>query len=135
MDSPSVENVISSIKRGRVFVSQSPSGPILGLKAYSKPWVFETGETVNAKPGEVLKTLVEAQDGDGATLRLITSQRVEEAILVNRKSFRRVRELRLERNHIFIRAELGWYADPYSVNLGEGDTVLALTNPIYFRTD
>lgn len=133
VDSPTVRNVISSIKQGRVFVSQSPSGPFLGLKAYTSSSVFETGGTVEAKPGDVLKTVVEARGGDGAILRLISSQGVEEAVPVKGESFRRVKETTLRHSCLFIRAELGWYADPFSVNLGEDDTVFALTNPVYFK--
>lgn len=133
VDSPTVWNVISSIKQGRVFVSQSPSGPFLGLKAYTGSSVFETGGTVEAKHGDVLKTVVEARGGDGAILRLISSQGVEEAVQVKGESFRRVKETPLRRSCLFIRAELGWYADPFSVNPGEDDTVFALTNPVYFK--
>ncbi|MEM3660829.1 MAG: hypothetical protein QXU11_10610 [Thermoproteota archaeon] len=41
--------MISSVKQGRVFISQSPSGPILELKAYSDSQVFETGDIVDMK--------------------------------------------------------------------------------------
>jgi hypothetical protein len=133
VDSPSVRSILRSIKRGRVSISQSPSGPFLELKAYGEPGVFATGDVVNAKHGDVLKTVVEAQGGDGATLRLITSQGVEETTRISEKSFRCLKEIVLKRGCRFIRAELGRYSDPYSVNLGEEDTVFALTNPIYFN--
>ncbi|MBO3755002.1 MAG: CehA/McbA family metallohydrolase [Candidatus Brockarchaeota archaeon] len=131
VDSPTVENVISSIKHGRVFISQSPSGPLLELKAYYDSQVFETGGIVDANHGEELKIIVEAQGGEGATLRLITSQGVEETIRVNGKAFKHVKKLSVKQGYMFARAELGWYADPCSVNLGEDDTVFALTNPVY----
>ncbi|MEM3660828.1 MAG: hypothetical protein QXU11_10605 [Thermoproteota archaeon] len=66
-------------------------------------------------------------------LRLITSQGVEETIRVNGKVFKHVKELRLKQGCMFARAELGWFADPCSVNLGEDDMVFALTNPVYFK--
>lgn len=133
VDSPTVENVIRSIKQGSVFISQSPSGPLLELKAYAGPRVFETGGIVEVKHGDVLKTAVEAQGGDGATLRLMSSRGVEEAIPVNGKSFRHVKEFSVKHGCLFIRAELGRYADPYSVNLGEDDIVFSLTNPVYLK--
>ncbi|MEM3957758.1 MAG: CehA/McbA family metallohydrolase [Thermoproteota archaeon] len=133
VDSPSVRDVISSVKQGRVFISQSPSGPILELKAYSDSQVFETGDIVDMNHEEGLKIMVEAQGGEDATLRLITSQGVEETIRVNGKVFKHVKELRLKQGCMFARAELGWFADPCSVNLGEDDMVFALTNPVYFK--
>jgi hypothetical protein len=134
VDSASVGNVLSSIKSGRVSISQSASGPFLELKAYGEHGVLITGDVADAKHEEMVKTVVEVQGGDGATLRLITSQGVEEAIRVSGKSFTHVKELGLKRGCRFIRAELGWYSDPYSVNLGEEDALFALTNPVYFRT-
>lgn len=130
---PSMKNVIHSIKKGRVFVSQSPSSPLLEFKAYSGFQTFEIGDAVDASCGEELKIMVEVQGSEGATLRLITSQGVEETARVDGKVFKHVKKLRVKQSHMFIRAELGWYVDPYSVNLGENDTIFALTNPIYFK--
>jgi len=103
------------------------------LKAYSGPRVFETGDVVNVNGEEEVEITAEAQDGEGAVLRLITSQGVEETIRIDGKAFKHVKKLRVKQNCMFIRAELGWYSDPYSVKLGEDDTVFALTNPVYFK--
>lgn len=81
-----------------------------------------------------MKILVEVKGGDGALLRLVTSQGVEEAVMVNGESFRHGKELRLKQGLMFIRAELGQYADPYSTDRSQEDTVLALTNPVYSKT-
>jgi len=133
VNSLSIRSVLSSVKQGRVFISHSLNGPLLELKAYSGPRVFETGDVVNVNGEEEMEITAEAQDGEGAVLRLITSQGVEETIRIDGKAFKHVKKLRVKQNCMFIRAELGWYSDPYSVKLGEDDTVFALTNPVYFK--
>jgi len=111
----SVRGVLEGIRKGRVIVTENPSGPFLTLKA--------------PKPGS-LKVYVKAQGAEGLVLRLVSQGELVEKDVIDSRRFFKVYRLRLPRDGGYIRAEL---VDPEGLvdELHHPDVIVkALTSPL-----
>ncbi|WP_052699736.1 CehA/McbA family metallohydrolase [Martelella endophytica] len=105
--------VVEAIRRGRVFITESPDGPHLELEADGQPM----GGVVAASKGVVLNVLTEGAKGDG--LHLVSDRGLLATLPVG--SGRWQAEMRLPSGLLYVRAEIR-----------RGKAVRALSNPIYF---
>jgi hypothetical protein len=123
------ENMLAAIRRGNVFISQNPRGPQLHLSADAVGdggYGAIAGDTVRAKPGEPLALRVRGQGAAGRRLWLLTDGEILKILPAERKDFSHDFSIDAAPGR-FVRAELREYRGA----LEQGESVLAMTNPIY----
>lgn len=128
VDELSEEGLLRGLRAQRVFVSESPSGPRVFLKALQGGREYTLGDTVDAGP---LDLVVRVEGAEGQTLRLVAGGEVVAHREVDSEVFEGKFSLLL--GSPYVRAELLREAadveDPYHME----NIVSALTAPIYLK--
>lgn len=123
------ENVLEAIRQGHIFISQNPRGPQLHLTADADGdgrYEAIVGGTVQAKPGGPLAMRVRGQGAAGRRLWLLADGEILSILSAEREDFSHDFTIEAAPGR-FVRAELREYRG----GLEQGESVLAMTNPIY----
>ncbi len=124
----SEENLLEAIRRQRVFVSESPSGPKLILKALANGREYWTGDTVGQSDFELL---VRVEGAQGQTLRLIAGGEVVYHEHIDASLYERGLKLRVQAPYVRgeVLREVSDVEDPYHME----NIISSLSNPIYVK--
>ena len=123
------ENVLAAIRQGHIFISEKPSGPQLHLTADADGegrYEAITGDTVPAKQGGPLALRVRCQGAAGRRLWLLADGEILSILSAEREDYSHDFSIEAAPGR-FVRAELREYRGA----LEQGESVLAMTNPIY----
>lgn len=122
-------SLLDAVERGRIFISESPNGPFLELRADAdRDGVFETlpGDVIAPGFQKPVKFRVKYRGPDGKHLRFFTRKACVLDLVAEREEYDFEFELPLDGND-YLRCEArGFRGRPE-----RGEVVLALTNPIY----
>jgi hypothetical protein len=123
------ENVLEAIRQGHIFISQNPRGPQLHLGADADGdgrYEAIVGDTVHAKQGQPLALRVRGQGAAGRRLWLLADGEIVSILSAEREDFSHDFSVEAAPGR-FVRAELREHRG----SLEAGESVLAMTNPIY----
>jgi len=139
-DTPTFEGVIKAIKAGRAFVSSTPNGPHISLRAYltGSSHSYTIGDTIRTSKSSSITVYLKAEllpDSfdmcSEPIARVITSEGVIEAIEIRGGGLENRISIEPLRGHKYVRVEIGCYSDPFSLEPASVKAYLAITNPIY----
>ncbi|MCS7111065.1 MAG: CehA/McbA family metallohydrolase [Ignisphaera sp.] len=138
VDRPTVEDVLDSIRRGRVFLSKTPNTWRIDMAIYSGNKLCNIGDRIDNVNKE-LKVLVDVEvDKDiidrymgEVMLRIITAKEIAKLYSIRTRSFKFTDRLTVDDDTKFVRVEIGRYTDPHSLEHSAVVELLALSNPIY----
>ena len=122
--------VLDAVERGRVFISEMPTGPFIELRADADgDGVFEAlpGDVISAKDGALLRFQIKYRGPDGKRLRFFSRRGLVHEITPDTEQFDHAFELRVEPDD-YVRCEVRGYRGRPE----RGEVVHALTNPIYW---
>lgn len=128
VDKLSEEGLLDGLRKQRVFVSESPSGPRITLEAHADGKHYPLGGIVNSKE---VKLRLRAEGGRGQSYRVISGGEVVASGVLDSDVFEKVFQIHL--SSPYVRAELVREAqaidDPYHME----NIISALTAPIYLK--
>jgi hypothetical protein len=134
-DNFTIEGILQGIKEGKTFISRYPSGPTLDIKIYQNGKQYIIGDRIKGGKASIVlyveidsNTLSRYSD---VVLRLISYNNILKAFSIKEKLTRYEEIVDIDSRLKFIRAEIGCYKDPYSLEPNKVDELLALGNPIY----
>ncbi|MEX1254543.1 MAG: CehA/McbA family metallohydrolase [Dehalococcoidia bacterium] len=123
-------SVLDAVERGRVFVSEAPTGPFIELRADGDgDGVFETlpGDVISPRPSEPVRFHVRYRGPEGVHLRLFNRKGIVKDITAPSEEHDEELELPCQ-GRDYLRVEVrGYRGRP-----DRGEVVHALTNPIYW---
>jgi hypothetical protein len=123
------ENVLAAIRQGHIFISEKPAGPQLHLTADADGDGHHeviAGDTAQPKHGQPLALRVRCQGAAGRRLWLLADGEILSILSAEREDFSHDFAVEAAPGR-FVRAELREYRG----SLETGESVLAMTNPIY----
>ncbi len=122
--------VLDAVERGRVFISEAPTGPYIELRADADgDGVFEAlqGDRIAAADGTLVRFRVNYRGPDGKHLRFFGKRGLVKEITPDVEEYDGEFELRIEGDG-YLRCEVrGFRGRP-----DRGEVVHAMTNPIYW---
>ncbi len=133
-----MENILNGIKRGRAFVSKTPSGPKIDMTIYNGNKWYSIGDRIDSLNKD-LKVLIDVEVDkntidryvDEIILRVITAKGVIKIYNIRRRLSKFMDTITVDGDTKFIRVEIGRYRDLYSLKPSEIIEFLTLSNPIY----
>jgi len=131
LESPLTQGaVLDAVTRGRVFISEGPTGPLIELRADADgDGVFECvqGDRIEAADGALVRFRVVYRGPDGKHLRFFSKKGLVKEITPTVESYDDEFEWRIEGDD-YLRVEVRGYRGRPE----RGEVVHAMTNPVYW---